>query len=920
MPHVALVPFTGFRVREAEMLELGMALPGLQARAGAIAQLPALGLLTLAGLNPPEWTAIYHESGEADGEALAGQIIDLRPDLVAVSALTASVEEAYDFSSTGAVRGPEGCPGRTARDGLSGRVGASRQRRGRRRRRARLADRAGRRRARRAPPYLPRDLPVRPGRGADTAVRLAGAGARRRFTVQTQRGCPLACDFCAASRLLGPWREKPAAKVGAELAAVRAIEPRPVVELADDNTFAGRREIGPLLDALAGSGVRYFTECDWRIGEQPEVLAGLAASGCVQVLVGLESLDLRHVGMGPKGAPLARMIEAVEAIQATGVAVVGCFIVGGDGETEVSLDRLGEFLETAPMADVQLTLQTPFPGTAMHRRLRSQGRLLADRGWSHYTLFDVTYRPDAMSFEAPRVGFSVAGPACLLRRPGPPPRRHPSRHLGTAPGALAMRIATIPAFLVGNRRAILEIASDRGAMGVAALLVLSAALARNYDRASLLHEPWRLLGPFVASLAISGPLFLTIYAFARFKGMEGPGIGRAYRSFLTLYWMTAPMAWLYGIPYERFETPLEATSANLLTLCLVSIWRVALMTRVVSVIFGLRIRAALPLVMLVAEIAALTALHLVPLPILNLMGGIPEQQSIAMTALLVTFFCWVTLPLWVLMAAIATSSFRNQPEWRVPAPSEPPGRGRGALACAAMAVAGWAALLPFTQPEQRLAHRVDQTYRTAGPAAALALMSAHGRGDFPPDWQPPPRKFPGDPPTSEVLDTLEALADHPHADWLDDLYARRFRDRVEYDSYAWPEELMDQHAVRLAAILGRLREGPEMARSLEPHIKLRLYQDQDANRKDRRTAMETLLRLGGADQCPNLETIPPSSRHRETHLRDSRRRTMGCPGNHFGEHRFRGVGPPEGGTPTRDRSRPRWSSAFRRSGHDRPTA
>jgi hypothetical protein len=64
MPHVALVAFTGFRIREPEMLELGMALPGLQARAGAIAQLPALGLLTLAALNPPEWTASYHDSSK----------------------------------------------------------------------------------------------------------------------------------------------------------------------------------------------------------------------------------------------------------------------------------------------------------------------------------------------------------------------------------------------------------------------------------------------------------------------------------------------------------------------------------------------------------------------------------------------------------------------------------------------------------------------------------------------------------------------------------------------------------------------------------------------------------------------------------------------------------------------------------------
>ena len=51
----------------------------------------------------------------------------------------------------------------------------------------------------------------------------------------------------------------------------------------------------------------------------------------------------------------------------------------------------------SPFAEVQLTLQTPFPGTALYDRLHREGRLLPGRGWSHYTLFDVTYQPDCMS-------------------------------------------------------------------------------------------------------------------------------------------------------------------------------------------------------------------------------------------------------------------------------------------------------------------------------------------------------------------------------------------------------------------------------------------------------------------------------------------------------------------------------------------
>jgi radical SAM superfamily enzyme YgiQ (UPF0313 family) len=228
---------------------------------------------------------------------------------------------------------------------------------------------------------------------------LLGGKPRPRYTLQTQRGCPLACDFCAASRLLGAFREKPVANLREELRALTAVESGPVLELADDNTFAGPRELGPFFEALADAKVRYFTEVDWRVGERPDVLAGLAASGCVQVLVGIESLVFRHPGMGPKQAHPARVLAAVQAIQEAGVAVIGCFLVGCDGETRQSLDNLARFILDSPLADVQLTLQTPFPGTALHRRLSQEGRLLPERGWSSYTLFDVTYRPDRLSVE-----------------------------------------------------------------------------------------------------------------------------------------------------------------------------------------------------------------------------------------------------------------------------------------------------------------------------------------------------------------------------------------------------------------------------------------------------------------------------------------------------------------------------------------
>ena len=377
------------------MLALGMSLPGLRSRAEAISHLPALGLLTLAGATPAHWSCSYHEAERCD-ESLVDRVLSTRPTLVAVSALTASVEEAYRFCS---------CIRRAGVSVVLGGLHVTACSTEARQHADRVVVGEGEPvwhelladvEAGTPKPVYRAETPFALEHSPIPRWSLLGETPRPRLTLQTQRGCPFACDFCGASRLLGPYREKPLTNLSAELDAIRHLDAHATIELADDNTFAGSRDPHHLFETLAASDVRYFTEADWRIGTRPDLLNELSASGCVAVLVGIESLVFRHGGMGAKAAPLSRVLEAVCAIQDSGVAVMGCLIVGADGETRASVDRLGDFLLSSPFADIQLTIQTPFPGTALYHRMQRTGRLLPHRGWSYYTLFDVTYQPDGM--------------------------------------------------------------------------------------------------------------------------------------------------------------------------------------------------------------------------------------------------------------------------------------------------------------------------------------------------------------------------------------------------------------------------------------------------------------------------------------------------------------------------------------------
>jgi radical SAM superfamily enzyme YgiQ (UPF0313 family) len=97
--------------------------------------------------------------------------------------------------------------------------------------------------------------------------------------------------------------------------------------------------------------------------------------------------------------------EVVKRVQSFGIRVNGCFIIGLDGQGPDIFDKVLEFAMETEMFDVQITVQTPFPGTPLYSRLKRQGRLLRDDAWETCTLFDVNFQPQLMSAEELSKGF-----------------------------------------------------------------------------------------------------------------------------------------------------------------------------------------------------------------------------------------------------------------------------------------------------------------------------------------------------------------------------------------------------------------------------------------------------------------------------------------------------------------------------------
>lgn len=406
---LGLIAMSGVRCHNKELMEFGLTLPGFVERSEVIASLPSLGLLTLAGMTPDDIEVGYVDLPDPDslGDDLPGEF-----DVVAISSFSAMIKDAYAIADRYRRAGTlvilgglhvTPMPDEASRHADVIVIGEAEP--------VWMDVIADLRRGRTKPRYDARGTTFDFAESPMPRFDLLDISNYNRLTVQTQRGCPYSCEFCAASMRLNPkYRTKPIDRIMAELHEIKKIWSHPFIELADDNTFADKRHGLALAEALEGEGVRWFTETDISVAEDPKLLKALANSGCAQILIGLESPQVTALdGIEQKGnwkqRQANRYKDAIARIQDAGVTVNGCFVLGLDHTDASSFDAVYDFVEETGLYEVQVTLMTAFPGTPLYQRLLEEGRILRDGAWELCTLFDVNFQPMHMTVEELETGF-----------------------------------------------------------------------------------------------------------------------------------------------------------------------------------------------------------------------------------------------------------------------------------------------------------------------------------------------------------------------------------------------------------------------------------------------------------------------------------------------------------------------------------
>ena len=242
--------------------------------------------------------------------------------------------------------------------------------------------------------------------------------------LEITRGCPRNCSFCTAIRVSGRrMRLRPIDEV------VDEIQRRGIKRffLTDDN-FGINFSTDPdycadLFDALAKLDLHGWTcQSEMSIAKHRELLEMSRAAHLDKHFIGFESVNPNNrseLGGKSKGVAL-NAVEAIRTIRATGVGVVGLFVMGFDEDTPATFQAMWDFIRTSELDSISTTMLTPFPGTPFREQLVKENRLL-DMPWRYYDTAHVTFQPKNFTVEELRSAYDwlcrkTYSPSQIVRR------------------------------------------------------------------------------------------------------------------------------------------------------------------------------------------------------------------------------------------------------------------------------------------------------------------------------------------------------------------------------------------------------------------------------------------------------------------------------------------------------------------------
>jgi radical SAM superfamily enzyme YgiQ (UPF0313 family) len=218
------------------------------------------------------------------------------------------------------------------------------------------------------------------------------------------RGCPHQCDFCYKHAFFKGGKSFYTQQVDSILEEIEAL-PGKHLYFLDDHLFANPRFAMHLFDGMKGMNRVFQGAATVSSILNEHLLNAAARAGLRSLFVGFETLSEESLRLSNKTQNLQKNYNlAINNLHELGIMINGSFVFGLDGDYPDVFEKTVEWAVANAITTATFHIMTPYPGTRLYERLKTDGRLLHSK-WDLYDTRHAVYQPKNLSLDALESGY-----------------------------------------------------------------------------------------------------------------------------------------------------------------------------------------------------------------------------------------------------------------------------------------------------------------------------------------------------------------------------------------------------------------------------------------------------------------------------------------------------------------------------------